>query len=131
LSLQHHNGSVLIRGIVITPIKDIHGRAALMSALSPIADMCSALAHVRFVPTADITDAIDRPVLVASGYGRKRQEEIPMLKQIILICASLILAANSVNSQQSPPNSEKVRSTGQRSAIGADGFSTRPAPGHN
>jgi hypothetical protein len=54
-----------------------------------------------------------------------------MLKQIILICASLILAANSVNSQQSPPNSEKARSTGQRSAIGADGFSTRPAPGHN
>ena len=29
-----------------------------------------------------------------------------MLKQITLICASLILAANSANSQQSPPNSE-------------------------
>jgi hypothetical protein len=25
-----------------------------MSALPPIADMCSALAHVRFVPIADI-----------------------------------------------------------------------------
>jgi hypothetical protein len=32
-----------------------------------------------------------------------------MFKQIILICPSLILAANSANSQQSPPNSEKAK----------------------
>jgi len=32
-----------------------------------------------------------------------------MLRQIMLICASLILAANSANSQQSPPNSEKAK----------------------
>jgi cytochrome c len=32
-----------------------------------------------------------------------------MLKQIILICASLILAANPANSQKSPPNSEKAK----------------------
>jgi cytochrome c len=32
-----------------------------------------------------------------------------MLRQIILICVSLILAANSASSQQSPPNSEKAK----------------------
>jgi len=32
-----------------------------------------------------------------------------MLRQIILICASLILAANSAHSQPSPPNSEKAK----------------------
>ena len=32
-----------------------------------------------------------------------------MLRQIILICTSLILAASSVHSQQSPPNSEKAK----------------------
>jgi hypothetical protein len=31
-----------------------------MSALSPKADMCSALAYVRFVPIADIERLIDR-----------------------------------------------------------------------
>ena len=32
-----------------------------------------------------------------------------MLRQIVLICASLVLAANSANSQQSPPNSDKAK----------------------
>jgi signal transduction histidine kinase len=32
-----------------------------------------------------------------------------MLRQIILICTSLMLAANPANSQQSPPNSEKAK----------------------
>ena len=32
-----------------------------------------------------------------------------MLRQIILICVSLILAANSASSQQSAPNSEKAK----------------------
>ena len=32
-----------------------------------------------------------------------------MLRPIILICASLILATNSANSQQSPPNTEKAK----------------------
>ena len=34
-----------------------------MSALPPIADMCSALAHVRFVPKADM-----RPGLIRSPH---------------------------------------------------------------
>ena len=32
-----------------------------------------------------------------------------MLRQIILICTSLIVAVSSANSQQSPPNSEKAK----------------------
>jgi hypothetical protein len=34
-----------------------------MSALPPIADMCSALAYVRFVPIADITEVYDAPLI--------------------------------------------------------------------
>ena len=33
-----------------------------MSALPPIADMCSALGHVRFVPIADIDRQFEAPV---------------------------------------------------------------------
>ena len=32
-----------------------------MSALPPIADICSAQAHVRFVPKADIVPLIEKP----------------------------------------------------------------------
>ena len=37
-----------------------------MSALPPKADMCGALAHVRFVPKADIASLIDD--FVGAGY---------------------------------------------------------------
>ena len=42
-----------------------------MSALPPIADMCSALIHVRFVPIADIANSLDHGVgtlLKLQGY---------------------------------------------------------------
>jgi hypothetical protein len=54
-----------------------------------------------------------------------------MLKQIILICPSLILAANSANSQQSPPNSEKakqIEALVSALQLAHMVFSTRPAP---
>ena len=39
----------------------------VMSALPPIADMCSALGHVRFVPIADMVDCL-RVVLIPNTY---------------------------------------------------------------
>jgi hypothetical protein len=41
--------------------------------------------------------------------GGKRKRRWQCFRQIILICASLMLAANSANSQQSPPNSDKAK----------------------
>ena len=41
-----------------------------MSALVPIADMCSALAHVRLVPISDIAGLFDH--LVGAGKQRRR-----------------------------------------------------------
>ena len=38
-----------------------------MSALPPIADMCSAIAHVCFVPIADIDRRLGNVCLVPSG----------------------------------------------------------------
>jgi hypothetical protein len=41
----------------------------MMSALIPIADMCGALAHVRFVPIADIRSYSRTTSAVASNAG--------------------------------------------------------------
>ena len=48
-------------------LRDINRKKAApaMSALPPIADMCGALAHVRFVPIADI-----RRLVVLARYSR-------------------------------------------------------------
>jgi hypothetical protein len=40
-----------------------------MSALPPIADICSALAHVRFVPIADIIALFERSHIVVPTVG--------------------------------------------------------------
>ena len=44
-----------------------------VSALPPKADMCGALAHVRFVPKADIASLID-DFVGASDQGRRHGE---------------------------------------------------------
>jgi hypothetical protein len=52
--------------------------ATLMSALHPIADMCSALAHVCFVPIADIHWVVSRrplSAIVATGQVVRREAE--------------------------------------------------------
>jgi hypothetical protein len=46
-----------------------------MSALPPKADICSALAHVRFVPIADITPSFDHSVGPREQRRRHRQPE--------------------------------------------------------
>ena len=43
--------------VCFTPDSDQESGHVVMSALPPKADMCSALAYVRFGPIADIVDA--------------------------------------------------------------------------
>jgi hypothetical protein len=45
-----------------------------MSALPPIADMCSALTHVRFVPIADMAQLFDHFVGASEQRGRGESE---------------------------------------------------------
>jgi hypothetical protein len=61
-------------------------RQTVMSALSPIADMCGALAHVRYGPKADISRLFDHRV----GPGEQRRRQFPLLtrmKQTVLFLA--------------------------------------------
>ena len=81
-----------------------------LSALPPKADMCGATRDVRFGPKADMADTPwARPIVLALLTRGESAREIVMFKQVILICTSLILAAGSANSQQSPPTSEKAK----------------------
>ena len=44
----------------------------VMSALPPIADICGAQVHVRFVPIADIRPIICQPIKTCGGESRSR-----------------------------------------------------------
>src|SRR5262249_6861371 len=48
-----------------------------MSALPPIADICSAQAHVRFGPKADIADLIQSPRRRATGSTAGQKDRAP------------------------------------------------------
>ena len=61
------------------------GKAPLsMSALTPKADMCSALGHVRFVPIADIllTYSISSSARPISVFGMLRPSAFAVLRLI-------------------------------------------------
>ena len=55
--------------------KRTYAAQQVMSALPPIADMCSALAHVRFVPIAAMGSSLDQLINARKQCRRHRETE--------------------------------------------------------
>jgi hypothetical protein len=66
-----------------------------MSALPPIADMCSATRHVRFVPIADILDVSSYLTDLAKKVFYKPTRYRPVLDRIFLQDCKTLFASTS------------------------------------